>query len=257
MHIRRHQERIANREDRCAIDHNAIEKFCGLFHQLGKRRSAQDLSRVGCAMTAGENIQLSAGSSAHFPAHRDRLTDHVDLLRRNWASGGFQLCTADEAIDKARSLHVVGICFPFVGQPENLVQTRAAKIAIQQKNAVSLLRQRDRVVGAGKTLPFVRHRTGKQGNLPFAFGAQQSERSSEVAKGFCRRTFRHIGNDAISRSAVRRSARPRRFGFFLRLRNRSKHWQAENRLGLIDRLDRTIDRIGAKNESESGREPAK
>ena len=136
------------------------------------------------------------------------------------------------------------------------MQTWAAKIAVEQQHPITLLRERDSVIRAGETLAFVRQRAGKERNLSLAFRSQKRKGRPQITERFRGRTFGHVGNDTIGRRALTVLPAARRFVFFFRLRYGSKDRQAECCLGLIDCLDRAVDRVRAENEGESGRQTA-
>ena len=124
-------------------------------------------------MPAGKDKQLPASGSLHFTAHRDRIPGDIDFFRRDWPSSGFKFRSADQTIDNARRLDVIGVRFPFAGQPENFVQAWSAKVAIEQKNAIALLGERDRVIGAGETFAFAWQCAGEERDLAFAFRSEE------------------------------------------------------------------------------------
>src|SRR5581483_714622 len=134
-------------------------------------------------MAAREEKELTSGRSAHFATHRDRFADHVNFFRRNRASRLLELCPANQAIDKPGRFDV-GIGFRQANARENLMKTWPPQVAIDQQHAMTLLRQRNCVIGAGKALAFVRHCAGKQRYLPLIFWSQEPKGSSKISECF-------------------------------------------------------------------------
>ena len=65
-------------------------------------------------------------------------------------------------------------------------------------NAMTLLDESQRVVGAGEALTFVRQSAGKEEDLAFRFRAKQRKSGPQIAKPFGCRSLRSLCDQSIS-----------------------------------------------------------
>src|SRR6185369_3130959 len=101
-----------------------------------------------------------------------------------------------------------------------------AQIAIDEQDAMSLLRKGQRVVRARETFSFAGQRAGKQKNTTFLFRSEKGEGGAQIAEAFGRGTFRRFRNEPISGAASRQRLRCRGSGglatFYFRHRRENR-----------------------------------
>jgi len=104
--------------------------------------AAQQLGRIWRATTAGQNGKLSAGGGDSARRSWIAGSNNVNVPRGNDANGIGERNVADEVINDAVLLIAgFGNGLVAIGSEltKDLVQTRAAQVAVNEKNAMSLL----------------------------------------------------------------------------------------------------------------------
>src|SRR5437667_569739 len=156
-----HEQSVADCQNWCAIDYHAIKDFCGLSDELPEEWPGKNLSRIWRTPSARENGKLPSRGSENFPC---QLNVFVDKL--NFSGGDLARCRCyirftHEAIRHSR-LAVFGRIISRIREAENLVHVWPAQVAVDEKHAIALLSQRQRIIGAGETLSFAGQSTGKK-----------------------------------------------------------------------------------------------
>ena len=77
------------------------------------------------------------------------------------------------------------------------MHVRPAQIAVDKQNAITLLREREGIIGAGETLSLIGQSAGEKSNLAFDFRSQKGKGRAQIAKSFRGRTLRRFHNDAV------------------------------------------------------------
>src|SRR5262245_45379371 len=106
-----HEQSVADRQNRRAIDHHSIEKFSSLSDQLADERSGEDLSRIGSAPPTGEHEQLTASCSQNLASHGNVLVNELEFSRRNLACCRGYVRFTDETIGDSGGDLFLGIIF--------------------------------------------------------------------------------------------------------------------------------------------------
>jgi hypothetical protein len=193
--MRRHQERVTDGEDRRTINHHAIEEPTGFGDELTKSRATQNFRRIRRASAARENEQLATSCSEQSAADRQIVSHGVDLLCRDRARGRNEIGFADQAINNAG--HVGGIIVARL-EAKDFVHARPAQVAVDQEDAMTLLGEGERIVGARKTLAFIRHGAREERNFSLRFGAKKGKGRAQITARFRGGTFRRFGNNALT-----------------------------------------------------------
>ena len=120
---------------------------------------------------------MTSGRGVNISCHGKVLVDDVDFTGRNLARCRGYFGFTQQAINDPRLAVPVRIIFG-ARETKDLVHSWPAQIAVNEKNPIALLSQRKRIIRAGETLSFVRHRAGEKRNFPLCLRAQKRERSS-------------------------------------------------------------------------------
>ena len=174
----RHQKSITNCKNRRAVDHNAVIKRCSLNDQTAEERAGKNFSRIRRAPSTRQNGKLTSRRSVKFPV-RAMFSSTI------WISpaGIWALLTLrrlhQQTIYDSRLAVLVRVIFD-ARETKDLVHGWPAQIAVNKKHPIPLLGQRQRIVGAGKTLSFVRHRAGENETFRSASGPKRASAARKL-----------------------------------------------------------------------------
>src|SRR5213078_5166751 len=100
-----------------------------------------------------EDKQLASGRGENVFRQLNALIDQLDFSRGNLARCRGYIRFTHQAIRHSRRAVFVRI-ISRIREAENLVHVWPAQVAVDEKDAIALLSQRQRKIGAGETLSF-------------------------------------------------------------------------------------------------------
>src|SRR5437773_4448081 len=197
--MRHHEQRVTDCEYRRTVDHHSIKKSRSLSDQLTKERAGQNLSWIGRASSACKDGELPSGRREKVSFGSNFTGDDIDLARWNWTRCRGYIGFAHQTVYHARSaIFLLGvICFGGLREVEDFMHVRPAQITVNQKDAITLLREREGVICTGETLSFIGHSAGEKGNLALDFRSQKGKRRAQIAKSFRGRTLGGFHDNAV------------------------------------------------------------
>src|SRR5438874_13169816 len=156
-----HEESVTDCKNRCAIDYHAIKQGCSLSNQLSEEGAGKNLSGIGRASSTCQDKKLASRRGENVFRKLNALVDQLDFSGGNLTRCRGYVRFTHQAIRHSRRAVFVRI-ISRIREAENLVHVWPAQVAVDEKDAIALLSQRQRIIGAGETLSFAGQSTGEK-----------------------------------------------------------------------------------------------